>query len=54
MFSYKQDIEMENMKINSKNEYRRNRVINGYEPHRMMEMEYQKALGKKPKNRSMK
>jgi len=37
---------MENMKINSKNEYKRNRVINGNEPHKMMEMEYQKALEK--------
>jgi hypothetical protein len=35
---------MENMKINSKNDYKRNRVINGKEPHKMMEMEYQKAL----------
>jgi hypothetical protein len=37
---------MENMKIDSKNEYKRNRVINGNEPHKMMEMEYQKALEK--------
>jgi hypothetical protein len=35
---------MENMKINSKNDYKRCRVINGNEPHKMMEMEYQKAL----------
>ena len=37
---------MEDMKINSKNEYKRNRVTSGKAPHRMLEMIQEEALGK--------
>lgn len=35
---------MEDMKINSKIEYKRNRVTSGREPHRMLEMIQEEAL----------
>jgi hypothetical protein len=37
---------MEDMKINSKNEYKRDRVNSGKEPHKMLEMLQEQALGK--------
>ncbi len=37
---------MEEMKINSKNDYKRNRVTSGYEPHRLLKMIQKKALEK--------
>ena len=37
---------MEDMKINSKNEYKRNRVTSGKEPHRMLEMLQDEAMEK--------
>ena len=37
---------MEKMKINSKTGYRRNRVKNGYGPHKMLEMIQEKGLKK--------
>ena len=41
---------MEKMKINSKTGYRRNRVKNGYGPHKMLEMIQQKGLEKLANN----
>lgn len=41
---------MEDMKINSKIEYKRNRVISGKGPHRMLQMAQEKALGKLANN----
>jgi hypothetical protein len=37
---------MENMKINSKNEYKRDRVISGNAPHAMLKMIQEEAMGK--------
>jgi hypothetical protein len=37
---------MEDMKINSKIEYKRNRVTSGKEPHRMLEMLQDEAMEK--------
>ena len=36
---------MEKMKINSKTDYKRNRVNSGYGPHRILEMLQEEALG---------
>ena len=35
---------MEDMKINSKTDYKRNRVNSGYAPHRILEMLQKEAL----------
>jgi len=35
---------MKKMKINSKIDYKRNRVTSGYEPHRLLKMLQEKAL----------
>lgn len=35
---------MEKMKLNSKRGYTRSRVINGHEPHRILEMKRQQML----------
>ena len=35
---------MEDMKINSKTDYKRNRVNSGYGPHRILEMLQEEAL----------
>ena len=35
---------MEDMKINSKTDYKRNRVNSGYAPHRILEMLQEEAL----------
>ena len=35
---------MEEMKINSKNDYKRDRVTSGKEPHRLLKMLQEKAL----------
>lgn len=43
---------MERMKIDSKTGYRKNRVKNGYGPHRILEMLYQTKLGKIVKEES--
>lgn len=37
---------MEDMKIDSKIDYKRNRVLNGNEPHKILEMLHQKAFAK--------
>ncbi|MHA1137631.1 MAG: hypothetical protein ACTSSE_14205 [Candidatus Thorarchaeota archaeon] len=37
---------MEKMKLNSKIDYKRNRVTTGNEPHRLLKMLQEKALGK--------
>jgi hypothetical protein len=37
-------MKMEEMKIDSKNKYKANRVMNGHEPHKMLRMEQQKML----------
>ena len=37
---------MEKMKINSKKEYNRSRVISGYGPHKKLEMIHKKMLAK--------
>jgi hypothetical protein len=37
---------MEEMKINSKTRYNRDRVVSGRGPHKMMKMAYQKMLAK--------
>jgi hypothetical protein len=39
-------VEMEEMKINSEIGYKRNRVMNGHSPHKMLEMIQQEMLGK--------
>ena len=39
-------MKIENMKINSKIEYKRDRVISGKEPHKMLEMLLEEALEK--------
>jgi len=37
---------MEEMEINSKISYKRNRVVSGNAPHRILQMEQEKALAK--------
>ena len=41
---------MTKMKINSKNDYERNRVTSGNEPHRILQMLQEQALEKKAEN----
>lgn len=45
---------MEDMRINSKIEYERNRVISGKEPHRMLQMAQEEALRKLDGNSAQK
>ena len=45
-YSLEQGIKMEKMKINSKTQYNRNRVLNGQGPHKMMKMLHQKMMTK--------
>jgi len=43
-------LKMEDMKINSKDDYERNRVASGNGPHRMLKMLQKQALEKKAEN----
>jgi hypothetical protein len=40
---------MEKMKITSKRKYRRNRVVSGHAPHRLLKMTQEQALAKPKK-----
>jgi len=45
---------MEDMKINSKTDYKRNRVNSGYGPHKILEMLQEEALAKSATNQIQK
>jgi hypothetical protein len=44
---------MEKMKLNSKTDYNRSRVINGHGPHRILEMIQQELLDSISKNKTL-